>query len=211
MPKGKTKPQAKPARADVVDAMTLIALTNRVDALDEAICPKVAARLAGLERRVGQRPGNNSFGIVGEFEEQLQKLTERVNADDVDKQRVFEVLAQIRTTVLERVQKLETHVKYQQEAYEAVFKRLNSFLTRISSLEELPNRVRRVENAVAPYDSNNSEAVRRVREGIGQCSAPSKADDRGIVSYMITKLKNEMGIEFTEAGMKRIITLIEKV
>lgn len=153
MPKSKTKPQAKPARADVVDA-TLIALTNRVDALDEAICPKVAARLTALERRA--------------------------EADDADKKKAFEVLNALRTIIV----------------------------TRVGNLERV---IQAIQRAPEVKDTQEIRSAFGADEIKGQTTAPSKADDRGIVSYMITKLKKEMGIEFTEAGMKRIITLIEKV
>lgn len=99
-------------RNGIADTRTMIAngLTardHRIDALEEAICPRVAARLAGLESRAGVSPGANSFGIIGKFEQQLQKITERLDADDGDKKRPFEALHQPRSTVLDRVSVLE--------------------------------------------------------------------------------------------------------
>jgi hypothetical protein len=96
----------------------------------------------------------------------------------------------------------------------------------------LENQTKALEEAICPQVAARLMALERVIQripfessvyrspprdesktyGSGECSAPrSKANDRGIVSYMITRIKRETGLEFTEQGMKRIITLIEKV
>lgn len=51
-------------------------LVKRVNALDEAICPKVAARLASLERTLARMPKTEDFSIV------FTRLTERM--DDLE-------------------------------------------------------------------------------------------------------------------------------
>lgn len=51
---------------------------SRIEALEEAICPRVAARLAEIEKRVGVRQSNNSFGNLGTFEQAIQTFAERL-------------------------------------------------------------------------------------------------------------------------------------
>jgi len=59
MPKGKAKKPAKLSRRDITDAQVsalnerIGSLESEVDELEEAICPRVAARLLALERAVG--------------------------------------------------------------------------------------------------------------------------------------------------------------
>jgi hypothetical protein len=188
MPKGKSKLSAvlsrpkKLARADVVDA-TLIALTSRLDAADhaidelnEAICPRVAARLTALERRTEAYATDLVRGAraAANVEQRVEQLENASHRDDADKRKVFEVLSALRTTVVERVTNLE-----------------------------------RVIQAIQRAPKADAEPV--IVDGKGQATAPSKATDRGLVSYLITMIKREMGLEFTEQGMKRIIELIEKV
>jgi len=59
MPKGKAKKPAKLSRHDITDAQVsalnerIESLESEVDELEEAICPRVAARLLALERAIG--------------------------------------------------------------------------------------------------------------------------------------------------------------
>ena len=59
MPKGKAKKPAKLSRQDITDAQVsalnerIESLESEVDELEEAICPRVAARLLALERAIG--------------------------------------------------------------------------------------------------------------------------------------------------------------
>lgn len=71
---------------------------NEIAALEEAICPRVAARLTALERHVELQKGEN------------QAVFQRLNGDDADKKRVFDVLATIRNKVLARVQVTEQDI-----------------------------------------------------------------------------------------------------
>ena len=126
--------------------------------------------------------------------------------------------------VAARLTALERDIKLQQEENWAVFHRLNAddkdkkqvfegltdirgaVLGRVQAVEQDISAINKslaiLHSSIQPKDAQPT--------GSGECSAPSKATDRGIVSYLITQIKNEMGLEFTEQGMKRIIELVEK-
>jgi hypothetical protein len=159
-----------------------IALENQTKALEEAICPRVAARLTALERHTKLQ------------QEENQAVFRRLNADDKDKKQVFEVLTAIRGTVLGRV-----------EAVEQDISAINKSVAILSSAIK-------VKPGVMVEDTPELRRAFGVNETEGQAAPlPSKATDRAKVSYLIMMIKREMGLEFTEQGMKRIIELIEKV
>jgi hypothetical protein len=153
---------------------------NRILALEEAICPRVAARLTVLERHLELQKGENQAVF-----QRLNTLTERVDADDLDKKRVFDVLASIRNTVLARVQVTEQDISA-----------INKSVAILSS-------------AIQSKPDVTVKDTPELRQAFS-VTAPSKATNRGIVSHLITAFKREIGLEFTEQGMKRIIELIEK-
>lgn len=84
MAKAKKKPAKKLSRLDILGA-TVTALGARLEAadraiddLDEAICPRVAARLQAIEKIVGTKPSNHSFGDKGTLDVWGEKLEKRV-------------------------------------------------------------------------------------------------------------------------------------
>lgn len=139
---------------------------NRIAALEEAICPRVAARLTALERSEKQQSEINDG------------IGDRLNADDGDKKRVFEVLQQMRNTVLGRVSALEQNA-----------------ITFSESIAILVNKQTNAADAAdaAPVVIEDTAENRRwldlnLARGKGQCSAPSKADD----PYMIWKIARKV-------------------
>jgi hypothetical protein len=166
-----------------------IALENQTKALEEAICPRVAARLTALER--SDKAGAD---LLWNLQQRLTALEQSAKLDDEDKQKFFGVLTAIRGTVLGRVQAVEQDISA-----------INKSVAILSStIKGKPS--------VMVEDTPELRRAFGVNETKGQTAPPrSKATDRGIVSYLITKIKREMGLEFTEQGMKRIIELIEKV
>lgn len=125
---------------------------NRIAALEEAICPRVAARLTALERHVELQKGEN------------QAAFQRLNADDADKKSVFDVLHQLRSTVLDRVSVLEQNAA-----------------TVNKSIAILVNKQTNAADAAPVVIEDTAENRRwldlNLARGKGQCSAPSKADD----------------------------------
>lgn len=212
MPKGKAKPLTLKQRLERlesrfpngggldVDQLSVFNTKqqNRIAALEEAICPRVAARLTALERHVELQKGEN------------QAVFQRLNTDDADKRKVFEVLNALRGVIVARVEALEKSDKAGADLLWQYQQRITQTEKDISAINKS---VAILSSAIQDKPGVMVEDTPELRRafGVKTAPAPSKREDRAIVSYLITAIKKEMGLEFTEQGMKRIIELIEKV
>lgn len=176
---------------------------NRIAALEEAICPRVAARLTALERGfddVQERAHERTERICTlERHIELQKgenqaVFQRLNTDDADKKRVFEVLTAIRTTVLARMQTTEQDISEINKSVAI----LSAVVKRGVMVEDTPE----LRSAFGVSgEAKHAEPAPTQR---------SKADSSNAVTNLINRIKDEMGLEFSPQGMARIIRWVEQ-
>lgn len=172
------------SETSVREVAQLACHANQIKALEEAICPRVAARLTALERSEKQQIEINDG------------IGDRLSADDGDKKRVFEALHQLRSTVLDRVSVLEQNADTVNKS--------------IAILVDKANRGPKTSAELAKEWAKRQSFGPVNTTDVGQCDTPSMADDSIKRSQIANEMESMFGWSLRDSHLSNLICIVEK-